>query len=95
MLSRLARVLGKEKLKNKPRTTELRPAFVWTCEACGTDHFEYCIVAELSEEEKEGLLRDSEWTYREIENEWGLKPDTVKCPHCGREYETINFNMGT
>lgn len=69
---------------------ELLPAFIWTCENCGTDQFERAIVCEFSKEE-----------LAELKNEYGIEegdeghflegPKTVICEFCEEEFETESF----
>jgi ribosomal protein S27E len=73
------------------RKIELRPAFVFTCDDCGTDQFEHAIVPEFSEEELQELLLE----HGIDENETGLfleSPKTVKCDVCGAEFTTEDYD---
>lgn len=71
---------------------ELRPAFQWTCEACGRDHFAAGIIAELSIEERIELARDHGITEFVPAGDWMTMPETVTCPDCGAEYRTRHFH---
>ena len=73
---------------------EMRPAWEWTCENCGRNNFETCLIREMTRED-----------YINMKIDFGLKdipegacPDIVgfyeevKCPHCGEEFETKNMD---
>lgn len=69
----------------------MRQAYEWTCESCGRDSFERCVVQELTPDERRELER-----HNGIEPNELLKvdlvsyPDEVTCHHCGATFGTEN-----
>lgn len=69
---------------------ELLPAHVWTCNECGTDQFERCIVPELTDEDRADLMQQlgiEVWQ----EGTFLTHPTTVTCRNCQTVYETELF----
>lgn len=68
--------------------TEIRQAFVWTCDNCGRDQYENAVHIEDPQ-----LIAD-------IREEYGygdllMAPSTVKCNLCSTEYDTTNIDERT
>ena len=76
------------KKKELPET-EIRPAHVWTCENCGKDNFEYTIVAEVSDEEREEM---GDLYGEDMGIEWLTFPLYVKCKYCKSEYKSKDMH---
>lgn len=77
------------------KTVEPRPAIVWTCDPCGTDHFVRLSIVEpeLIDAEAEEELREQmgiePWEEFEFADNEILKfPDEVTCPDCQETYAT-------
>lgn len=70
---------------------EMRPAFVFTCEACGRDNFMAGIVPEMSQEDMSELRED----YGIDEHQVGtflMMPRKVQCQQCGVTYKTHHMS---
>lgn len=74
---------------------EMRPAYEWTCEECGRNHFESCIVADWDDEERLeqakslGIVEDYATAIPvDMQGEFVTYPDFVTCPDCGSEFAT-------
>lgn len=74
---------------------EMRPAFQWTCEDCGRDQFEPCIVAEMSPADRleqakyMGLAEEWSETIPEyLSGDFVTYPDEVTCQHCNATFQT-------
>lgn len=65
----------------------LRPAFVWTCPDCGSEHFERAIVKEGAPEDMQ-QLRDDEGIQPWEEGHFILAPAQVSCHRCDWTYNT-------
>ncbi len=71
---------------------EIHPAFVWTCEECGSENFERAVVHEVSPEEH--------WELRELYPDqdpddlgtgtWLTYPGDVACRHCGAQFDAVD-----
>ena len=72
---------------------ELRPAYVWTCEECGIDNFENCVVLELSDAEMEEL-RGEHGIADEDEGVFIGMPDVVTCKACKTTFESEVYKDG-
>lgn len=71
---------------------EMRPAHTWTCDECCRDNFERGVVAELSPEGSREM-RDAGCEGNELKTGfWMTIPESVKCGHCGAEFETEEMN---
>lgn len=75
--------------------TEMRPAYEWTCDECGRNNFESCIVAEFSDEDRleqakaMGLIDEYQSEIPDdLVGDFVTYPDGVTCPSCGAEYAT-------
>jgi len=75
----------------KPKV-EIRPAHVWTCDNCGQENFERCVVVELSPEEK-AELEENELGAQT--GDWMTIPESVTCKSCNSEFETQDFHDET
>lgn len=64
---------------------ELRPAYEWTCEACGRDNFTRGLVREMSPEDLYQLRIEYGVEECAIGN-FVCVPPTVKCQGCGSEF---------
>jgi hypothetical protein len=72
----------------------LRPAYEWTCEVCGRDHFERAIAAEMSADDREELLEAQGLeAWEEPQGVWLMMPNKVTCNHCKRKFETIHYSQ--
>jgi rubredoxin len=82
------------------RKVELHPAHLWTCDDCGRDNFERAIrvepeslegqeVYELTQLLAEEANESAEVLGIVVGGEWTMRPDHVKCRHCGAEFETL------
>ena len=70
---------------------ELRGAYEWTCPECGIDHFVRGISLEPSEEEATELREHHGIDEDDVGN-WMLQPESVTCPNCHQEFETVHYN---
>jgi len=70
----------------------ISPAFVWRCEDCGIDNFEYCVPAteEMLKDikEQEGFYEFESSPFDETTN-WVTFPDIVICTKCHKQFETF------
>lgn len=78
---------------------ELRPAYQWTCDSCGSDNFESCVVAEFSDEDRieqakrMGVIEEWEENVPDmLDGEFVTYPDNVKCKSCSTEYATQHMS---
>lgn len=76
---------------------EMRPAYEWTCDECGRNQFESCIVAEMSPEERLEMAHDlglcnelAEIIPDLLQGDFVTYPDSVTCNACGANFETIH-----
>lgn len=68
---------------------ELHSAFQWDCDECGCENFCRGVTAELNEEDKQHMIEDHGVDPEYCgTGDWMLAPETVKCDHCGAEFET-------
>ena len=74
---------------------EMRPAYEWTCEECGRNQFESCVVAEMDDEDRlqtainAGLADEFATEVPPgLVGEFVTYPDFVTCQHCHAEFET-------
>lgn len=79
--------------------TELRPAYEWTCDECGIDNFEKCVVADFNQEDRLqvarelGLIDDIMEDVPDCLTEMFVTyPDYVTCKNCNSEFKTKSFN---
>ena len=72
----------------------MRQAYEWTCERCGRDNFERCVVLDMSEKDldlfvsKAGLRVDNGC----VAGSFISYPDTVTCKWCTSSFKTENFD---
>lgn len=64
------------------KTVELIQEWEWVCDECGRNNYASSMKAELSEEDADKARE--EFGY---DGEWVTKPDSVKCSHCGAEFD--------
>lgn len=75
---------------------EMRPAYQWTCDECGREHFESAMIVEMSNEERlsaakaMGIIDESADVFPEDEysGHFLTQPARVMCPDCDSVYET-------
>ncbi|MGE4195964.1 MAG: hypothetical protein AB7G11_02415 [Phycisphaerales bacterium] len=76
-------------------TVELHPAFLWTCHACGVDHFVRTVL--FTHEQVERLVADGQLSKEQLEEaeaanedgEWLFAPDVVTCGECGAVFGAV------
>lgn len=73
-------------MKEKEKV-ELLPAMLWICPECGEDNFERMIRKEISKEEENEILEDSDT----FSSELYMYPLDVKCKNCNEEFEVEEF----
>jgi hypothetical protein len=66
-------------------TAELHPAYVWDCDACGTENFCRAVVYEFSPDERAEMA--AEHGLDGVTGEWMSRPDAVQCRQCGKTYD--------
>ena len=74
-------------MKKKLPSVEIHTAYVWTCEECGIDNFEYGAIMEFDKEEEDHLVKKygiEEWQT----GEWVIAPEEVECKECGARFQT-------
>jgi Zn finger protein HypA/HybF involved in hydrogenase expression len=78
-------------------TVELRQAYHWHCEECGSENFALPQKAELTDEQREAAYRHfnqlDQWA--ELPEQWRNFqlvhiPETVQCSQCKATFETID-----
>lgn len=74
---------------------DMRPAYEWTCDACGRDQFVSCMTADFSEEDRLEMARGMGLVEpyateipEELSGEFQTYPDEVTCQFCGETFET-------
>lgn len=70
---------------------ELHNAYMWDCPNCGRENFCRAVVAELTPEDVELMMREhggepSDWQT----GLWMTRPDEVTCSACGAEFAVEN-----
>ena len=80
----------------EPTKVEMRPAYEWTCENCGRNNFESCIVLEMTDDERQEQLDhmglgDNEAAQEFIGGHFVTSPEVVTCKHCGSKFETYDM----
>lgn len=74
---------------------EIRPAHVWTCEECGIDNFEHCVVVEMDEEDRAEMADQMGVDPEDIKHgDWVSSPDEVECKGCGAQFVTRDMRIG-
>lgn len=75
----------------------LRPAFVWTCDACGRENFVHVTIPEYGPGEKEAAFREMEQleAWQELPDNWDqfqtyCCPERVECPCCHKHYAAVD-----
>lgn len=66
---------------------ELRPAYAWDCEDCGTENFTRGMVPEFSPDDLEEL-RDEHGIQPWETGAFVAMPEAVKCNACGAVFST-------
>ena len=68
---------------------QLRPAFEWTCEKCGTDNFERAMIRECTPQEFAEAVESGDVDPDETSDSFEMiaMPIDVKCIRCSTEYE--------
>lgn len=74
------------------KKTELRQAYVWTCDECGHDNFVRAVVLEFDEETATELKEDHGIEIWE-EGDWVTIPDVVDCKFCNEVYKTLDYRI--
>lgn len=72
------------------KTVELRTAYAFDCEECGTENFVRATVHEFSPEETDEL-REEHGVEGET-GDWVSVPETVTCRKCGCEFRTQDMH---
>ena len=74
------------------REVEIRPAFEWTCDECGRDNYEKCLIVDLSQEQAAEIMRgivdiedDDDMNFT---GSFSACPTDVKCRFCKSEFVT-------
>lgn len=68
----------------------MRPAYAWDCDDCGRENFLNGVVPEFSEDELK-YLRNEQGVSAYDAGYFVQMPDTVRCKHCGSQFETEYF----
>lgn len=77
----------------KNNKAELRPAYEWTCDACGRDNFVGGVIVEVDEQMRDDLIKSGLGDPPMLETgHWQTTPDEVTCAHCGEEFEAEDFS---
>ena len=71
-------------------SVELRPAHVFTCNACGRDTYVNGIVPTMTPE-LEAELREDHGVEPWEHGNWMLAAERVKCGHCGAEFRVEQY----
>lgn len=76
---------------------EMRTAYEWTCEECGRNHFHSAMVADFTEEDRLetakrlGLVEEfASEVPEDMQGDFVTYPESVTCPDCGSEFETVH-----
>jgi hypothetical protein len=75
---------------NDTQIVEMRIAYVWDCENCGTENFERAVVYEFSPEEIADAIADGDSELAQTGN-WMTHPNHVKCRKCSAEFAAKHF----
>lgn len=73
------------------RETELRPAFGWTCEDCGSDNYEACLMVDLTPKQTADIMRQVTGIDYDDDNFSGsfpVIPPRVTCRFCKSKFVT-------
>lgn len=65
------------------RFTELRPAWAWTCDACGRDNYGESLLQKVGDLRSRGRVVSRK---ANDDDDVMTLPDVVTCSHCGEEY---------
>lgn len=83
------------------KSVELKTAYWWHCEECGSENFSRSIKIELAPGEKEEVYRSFHDLddYAELPEGWDQFetchiPDEVCCSFCGAKFATVNERDG-
>lgn len=72
---------------------ELRPAYVWDCDECGTENFARALILSLGScgpsEELREMLEEKDIDINKVSTE--LMPEQVTCKHCKKIYSTVHM----
>ena len=78
---------------------EMRPAYQWTCDACGLDSFEPAMIADFSEEDRLQTAKElgivdefAETVPEDMIGDFVTYPMQVECQHCGAKFETMHYS---
>lgn len=74
-------------IRRQDAVVELHLAYMWDCNSCGCENFVRAMVPSLSDEEIEEL-RDEHGVQPWETGKFTTAPSSVKCSHCGAEFET-------
>lgn len=72
------------------KKAELKVAYVYDCDECGTENFVRSVVYEFDDETAGEMKVDygiEDWE----EGEWCSIPDEVQCKFCKTKYKTIDY----
>lgn len=77
------------------REVEIHPAYMWTCDDCGNDNFEYMVIVEMSEDDAREMMErhggdPDDWRTGMLVS----SPDDVECEHCGAKFTTKDSRDG-
>lgn len=77
---------------HRPDRVAMRPAYEWTCDACGRDNFCRTIEVEASEDELREHMGLDDWQSLPdgFGGSWYGYPETVTCDYCESSFETEN-----
>lgn len=76
-------------------TVEMRPAWQWTCEACGRDSFERTVVCDpRRDKDFAEMLQEAQAQDAGFDGvQWYTCPRWVQCGHCGARYATHDMRQ--
>jgi hypothetical protein len=80
-----------------PNKVEMRPAYEWTCDACGVNQFESAMVADFNEEDRLetakqlGLIDEfCAEVPEDMTGDFVTHPERVQCRNCFAKFETVH-----
>jgi uncharacterized protein CbrC (UPF0167 family) len=72
-------------------TAELRQAYAFDCDHCGTENFVRAIIVEMTDGVRERMQDDL--GVDGVTGDWVTIPSTVKCSCCGSKFRAIEIGQ--